>query len=236
MLEGLFTFVDSAVKGAPAIALAVSLLWGALSIILSPCHLSSIPLIVGFMAGRGAITAKRSFAISMLFSIGILVTLALIGGITILLGFFFLSRIGFWTNLIVAILFAVIGLYLLGIIPLQFISAPARPETDKRGFVPAFFLGLFFGLALGPCSFAFMMPVLGAASSAASSNIFYSGLLVLLYAAGHCSVIVFAGTSYKAVERFMRWGEKTKFIDIVKKVCGVLLITASVYMAVDVLR
>jgi cytochrome c-type biogenesis protein len=81
-----------------------------------------------------------------------------------------------------------------------------------------------------------MMPVLGVASAQASANIIYSGMLVLLYAAGHCGVIVFAGTFYKAVERYMKWNEKSKVVTVVKKVCGVLVILAGIYMLSDVLR
>ena len=43
-----------AVEGTPAIAMAASLVWGILSIVLSPCHLASIPLIVGFIERAGA--------------------------------------------------------------------------------------------------------------------------------------------------------------------------------------
>jgi len=35
--------------------------WGVLSILLSPCHLSSIPLIVGSLTGRESYTKKRAF-------------------------------------------------------------------------------------------------------------------------------------------------------------------------------
>ncbi len=236
MLEGLFTFVDSAIKGAPALALGVSLLWGILSILLSPCHLSSIPLVVGYMSGSGEIPARRAFAISTMFAIGILITMGLIGGLTMALGFLFFTSIGIWGNLLVAILFLAVGLYLLGILPLPFLSSGFQPKPGKRGLAPAFILGLVFGLALGPCSFAFMMPVLGVASAQAATNPVYSGALILLYAAGHCSVIVFAGTSYKAVERYMRWNEKSKVVTIVKKVCGALLILAAVYVGSDVVR
>ena len=95
MLEGLFTFVDSAIKGAPILALAVSLLWGILSILLSPCHLSSIPLIVGYMTGRGEIPGRRAFAISSMFAFGILITMGVIGGLKWRSGFFFSPASGF---------------------------------------------------------------------------------------------------------------------------------------------
>ncbi len=75
----LFAALTRAVEGAPAVALGASFLWGILSIILSPCHLASIPLIVGFINGQGQITTRRAFGISVLFSVGILITIGAIG-------------------------------------------------------------------------------------------------------------------------------------------------------------
>ena len=67
----------------PVVALAASFAWGVLSIVLSPCHLSSIPLIIGFISGQGAeITARRAFTLSALFSAGILITIGAIGAVT----------------------------------------------------------------------------------------------------------------------------------------------------------
>ena len=81
-MEQLFTSLSHAVEGAPLIALAASVAWGILSIVLSPCHLASIPLIVGFISEQGQVTARRAFWTSTLFAVGILITIAVIGVIT----------------------------------------------------------------------------------------------------------------------------------------------------------
>ena len=52
-MEQLFTNLSHAVEGAPLVALAAAVVWGVLSIVLSPCHLASIPLIVGFISEQG---------------------------------------------------------------------------------------------------------------------------------------------------------------------------------------
>ena len=62
MIEQLFTTLTPAVEGTPAIALAAAFVWGVLSIILSPCHLASIPLIIGFINEQGLTSTKRAFA------------------------------------------------------------------------------------------------------------------------------------------------------------------------------
>ncbi len=86
MFEDLFTALYEAMTSAVWIALLASFVWGILSILLSPCHLSSIPLVVGFISTQGKISVKRTFNISLIFSIGILITIALIGIITASLG------------------------------------------------------------------------------------------------------------------------------------------------------
>ena len=82
MLERIFTVLTHAVGGTPAVALTAALVWGILSILLSPCHLASIPLIVGFIDQQGRITTRRAFAISLLFAVGILITIGAIGAVT----------------------------------------------------------------------------------------------------------------------------------------------------------
>ncbi len=59
--------LTKAVEGSAPIALAASFIWGILSILLSPCHLASIPLIVGFVSEQGSLTRRRAFGISLLF-------------------------------------------------------------------------------------------------------------------------------------------------------------------------
>ena len=89
--------------------MAASFVWGILSIILSPCHLASIPLIVGFIDQQGQMTTRRAFGISTLFSVGILITIALIGLITAAAGRM-VGDIGRYGNYFVATIFFLVGL------------------------------------------------------------------------------------------------------------------------------
>jgi cytochrome c-type biogenesis protein len=81
-MEKLFITLTHAVEGTAAIALTASFIWGILSILLSPCHLASIPLIVGFIGQQGKMSARRAFITSTLFAVGILITIGAIGAIT----------------------------------------------------------------------------------------------------------------------------------------------------------
>jgi cytochrome c-type biogenesis protein len=231
MLMQILNWLTAAISSTPSIALAAALLWGILSIVLSPCHLASIPLIVGFIGNQGRISTSRAFTLSVFFAAGILVTIALLGLATGLLGRMF-GDIGPYGSYLVSAVFFIVGLHLLGIIPLPFLSAGShQPTTWKKGLIAALLLGLIFGIALGPCTFAYMMPVLGVAFASGSSRFVFGVSLVVAYAFGHCSVIVFAGTFTGVVQRYLRWNEKSKALGILKKVCGGLVILGGIYLA-----
>jgi len=227
-MQELFTWLTRAVEGTPAIAIIASLVWGVLSILLSPCHLASIPLIVGFIGQQGQMTTRRAFGLSTLFAVGILITIGVIGVITAVAGRM-MGDIGPWGNYIVAAIFLLVGLVLLDVIPMPF-SGPGQVGMKRKGFFAAFILGLVFGVALGPCTFAFMAPMLGVTFKLAATNIAYGVLLLALYGVGHCSVIVLAGTFTEVVQHYLHWTEKSKGALILKKVCGVLVILGGLYM------
>ena len=227
-MQELFTQLTRAVEGTWFIAVAASFIWGILSIVLSPCHLASIPLIVGFIDEQGRISTKRAFWISTLFAIGILITIGAIGAITAAAGRM-MGDVGKYGNYFVALVFFVVGLHLLGVIPMPW-AGPGQVGMKRKGLLAAFILGLVFGIALGPCTFAFMAPMLGITFKLASENLAYGILLLIVYGIGHCSVIIFAGTFTEIVQRYMNWNEKSKGATILKKICGGLVLLGGIWL------
>ena len=227
-MEQLFTALTHAVEGTPAIALGAAFVWGILSILLSPCHLASIPLIVGFIDEQGRISTRRAFLISTLFAVGILITIGAIGAITAAAGRM-MGDVGRYGNYFVAAIFFVVGLHLLGVIPMPW-SGPGQVGMKRKGMLAALILGLVFGIAIGPCTFAYMAPMLGVTFKLADTNIGYGILLLAVYGVGHCSVIVVAGTSTELVQRYLNWNEQTKGAVILKRTCGALVLLAGVYL------
>ena len=228
MIQALFTHLSRAIEGGPAVALSAALVWGILSILLSPCHLASIPLIVGFIDEQGTISTKRAFQISLLFSLGILITIGLIGAATAMAGRM-LGDVGRFGNYFVAAIFFLVGLHLLGVIPLPF-TGPGQVHMKKRGRLAAFLLGLVFGVALGPCTFAYMAPMLAVTFQLAADRMAYGILLLLAYGVGHCFVIVLAGTFTEVVQHVLDWNEASKGAGILKKSCGILVLLAGLWM------
>ncbi len=228
MIQQIFTTLTHAVQGTTAIALAAAFTWGVLSILLSPCHLASIPLIVGFIDKQGRMSTKRAFSISILFAVGILITIAAVGAVTAAAGRM-MGSVGPYGNYFVAAIFFMVGLHLLGVIPALW-SGPGQVGMKRRGMLAAFILGLVFGIALGPCTFAYMAPMLGVTFKLANTNLFLGVFLLVAYGVGHCSVIVLAGTSAELVQHYMNWNEKSKATIIIKGICGVAIILCGLYL------
>jgi cytochrome c-type biogenesis protein len=227
-MERLFTTLTHAVEGTYAIAIIAALVWGILSIILSPCHLASIPLIVGFIGQQGRMSTRKAFITSAAFAVGILITIAVIGAVTAAAGRM-MGDIGQYGTYFVAVVFFIFGLVLLDVIPLPF-SSRGPGAVKRKGILAAFILGLVFGVAIGPCTFAFMAPMLAVTFKVASTSMVYGAGLLLAYGLGHCSVIVFAGTCTEVVQRYMDWNEKSKGVVILKRICGVLVLLAGLYL------
>ena len=228
MIQALFTSLSRAIEGGPAVALSAAFVWGILSIVLSPCHLASIPLIVGFIDEQGRISTKRAFQIALLFALGILVTIGIIGAATAMAGRM-LGDVGRFGNYFVAAIFFLVGLHLLGAIPLPF-TGPGQVKMKQRGRLAAFLLGLVFGVALGPCTFAYMAPMLAVTFKLAAAHMAYGILLLLAYGVGHCAVIVFAGTFTESVQHYLNWNEASKGATILKKICGILVLLGGFWM------
>ena len=128
-MNGLFESLTAAVEGAPHVALGAALAWGVLSIVLSPCHLASIPLIVGFIQGRGEGSPGRAALLSTLFASGILITITVIGVVTAAAGRL-LGDVGAFGNVIVAVVFILVGMSLLDIVPLAWTAPQPRPRYE----------------------------------------------------------------------------------------------------------
>lgn len=227
-MQELFATLSRAVDGAPAIALSAAFIWGILSIILSPCHLASIPLIVGFIDKQGRMSAARAFWISTLFAGGILITIAVIGTVTAAAGRM-LGDVGRYGNYFVAAIFFVVGLHLLGVIPMPW-SGPGQVGMKRKGLLAALILGLVFGVALGPCTFAYMAPMLAVTFKLSSTEPIYGASLLGVYGIGHCAVIVLAGTSTGLVQRYLNWNEQSKSASVLKLICGVLVLLGGIWL------
>ncbi len=227
-MQALFESLNHALSGSVGVALIASFAWGIASILLSPCHLSSVPLVVAFVNGQGQVSGRRAFALATLFALGILITIALLGIITASAGRI-AGDIGAWAYYVVAMIFFVVGLHLLDVIPMPF-SGPSNIGIKRKGMLAALLLGLIFGIALGPCTFAYMAPVLGVTFKVAGQQPIFAAMLLLSYGIGHCLLIVLAGSASSWVQRYLNWNEKSKALIWLRRTCGMLVLGGGLWL------
>jgi cytochrome c biogenesis protein CcdA len=227
-LDYVLSSLTMGVQGAPATAMLAALIWGFLSILLSPCHLAGIPLIVGYINARKIEKTSRAFVLSLLFALGILMSILLIGAVTVMAGRL-MGDLGPLPYYLVAGVLILFGLNLTGLVPIKFSCAkaffPDRPR--KRG---AIILGLILGIGLGPCTFIYIAPILGVTLALSAADILYGFVLLALFAMGHCLLLILAGMSPRFIHFFLRWNERTLSASIIKKVCGTLLVMGGAYL------
>ncbi|GAG80589.1 unnamed protein product, partial [marine sediment metagenome] len=69
MIRTMLEWLSNSLQLNPIIALTASFIWGIFSILLSPCHLASIPLIIAFIGEQGKMSTKRAFWLAASFSL-----------------------------------------------------------------------------------------------------------------------------------------------------------------------
>lgn len=213
--------------GSPAPALAAAFIWGICSVVLSPCHLASIPLLIAYVNDQKVETPRHAAGLSSLFALGILITMAIIGIATTLAGRM-TGDAGAIGGYVMSAVFILIGLHLMDVVSVPWIGTH-KEKVERKGAVGALLLGLLFGIASGPCTFAFLAPVLAVVFKTASDHSLFGVFLLGLYALGHCVVLIIAGTSVERAQHFAAWNRETKTARHIKFAIGILLIVAGLY-------
>jgi cytochrome c-type biogenesis protein len=191
--------VSDALGGAPHWAAVAALAWGLMSIWLSPCHLAGIPLVVGYLSG-GRPRSWARLQVVLAFALGALKGIVPLAGVSLALGRM-AGDLGGIAIYLVAAGCIVAGLYLLDLITLP--GGWNLPTPERRGAGTGFLIGAVFGFALGPCAFAWIAPVLGAAWLTAADDFGLALTLVVLFAAGHTLAVLIAALSLEAVQRWL---------------------------------
>jgi len=95
LLEAIFLTVNEWMVSGTAIAALGCFAWGMISVLFSPCHLASIPLIVAYVGGQEkALNPKQAGVYSTLFALGLFISIALIGIVCALAIFLIIKFLG----------------------------------------------------------------------------------------------------------------------------------------------
>lgn len=229
MFETIFLKVNELMTSGSSIAALGCFLWGVISVLFSPCHLASIPLIVAYVGGQEALTTARKAGVySILFSTGLFISIALIGVICAILGRM-LGDIGNYWQVLIGIVLIWIALGMIGVERCS-VSSSLLYRLNFRGIIGAFALGLAYGILSGSCTFGFIAPVLAVIT--VQEKIITGIIYIILFAFGHCLPIVIAGSSTGFVKGIMennRWqGAGVWF----RRIAGAIILLLGLYFIV----
>jgi cytochrome c-type biogenesis protein len=198
MLDPIFITINQWLTGGLAVAAAGAFLWGMVSVLFSPCHLASIPLIVAYVGGQeSAVNPRRAAWYAGAFSIGLFVTIAAVGIVCALLGRM-LGDVGNWWQVLVGIVLIWVALGMLGVQACS-MSGSLLYRLKLKGIGGAFGLGLAYGILSGSCTFGFIAPILAIVT--VQQKIVAGSVMMILFALGHCLPIAAAGSSTAMVRR-----------------------------------
>ena len=200
MFEHFLITINTWMLGSFDLALAGCFLWGMVSVLFSPCHLASIPLMIGYVAGQKTlVNGKHAAGYAIIFSSGLFFSIALIGIICSALGKMLGDISPYW-GIPIGVIFILLGLSLMGVSACRLPSGNMG-RFQMKGYTGAILLGLMYGILSGACTFGFIAPILAVITV---QNEPLKGLfLILLFAFGHCFPIIIAGSSAALAQRLL---------------------------------
>jgi len=229
MIESFFLTVNEWIQGGTAIAALGCFVWGMISVMFSPCHLASIPLIIAYVGGQHqAMSPKQASSYAALFTLGLFITIAIIGIVCALLGRM-LGDVGNYWQILIGLVLVWVALGMLGVEKCT-MSGSLLYRLDLKGLFGAFALGLSYGILSGSCTFGFIAPIL--AIITVQQKVAAGILFILLFAVGHCLPIVIAGSSTAAVRRLMENSTWQGAGNWFRKVAGMVICLLGIYFIV----
>lgn len=220
-LENLSQLIQTSGWLAPLLALLAGILTS-----FTPCSLSSIPLVIGYVGGTGQKDTKRAFRLSLTFAAGAAVTFTILGVVASIAGRLMGTSASWW-YIILGVLMVLMALQTWGIfeiIPSSYLIS----KNTKKGFAGAFIAGILGGVFSSPCSTPVLIALL--AIVAGKGSIVWGILLLLLYSIGHGILAIIAGTSIGFVQKLSSSERYGKASTILKIVMGALILLIGFYM------
>lgn len=220
ILEVLSEMISESTWVAPVIALAAGVLTS-----FTPCSLSTIPLIIGFVGGTGTET-KRAFSLSLIFVLGSALTFTILGITASLMGNLIGASAKWWYLIMGAfmVLMALQTWEIFNFIPSTYLVS----KNNKKGYGGAFVAGILGGIFSSPCATPILIALL--AVVAGKGSVLWGALLLLFYAVGHGALALIAGTSVGFVQRLTRSEKYGKISKAINIILGSLILILGLYM------
>jgi cytochrome c biogenesis protein CcdA len=221
VLESLSSMIQYSVWLAPFLALLAGVLTS-----ITPCSLSTIPLVIGVVGGTGQKDTKEALKLSLTFALGTAVTFTTLGTLASLAG----NLIGTsakWWYIVLGVLMLMMALQtweVFDFIPSTYLLS----KSKKTGYIGAFVAGVLGGIFSSPCSTPVLIALL--AIVAGKGSIIWGILLLLLYSIGHAILAVVAGTSVGLVQKLSQSKKYGRFSKVLKVIMGSVILVIGFYM------
>lgn len=207
------------------IAPLLALLAGVLTSV-TPCALSSVPLVIGYVGGTGGKDTKKAFRLSTTFAVGMAITFTTMGTIASLAGNLMGTSSKLW-YIVLGVLMVLMALQtweVYNFIPSTFLTS----KSTKKGYVGALVAGILGGVFSSPCATPVLVVLLGIV--ARSGNVLWGILLLLLYSVGHSVLVLVAGTSIGFVQKITASQKYGAFNKVLKIGMGLAIMLIALYM------
>lgn len=224
-MDGILSGLADLIARSPYAAPLLALLAGVLTSV-TPCSLSSIPLVVGYVGGTGQDDPRRALRLSLTFALGSAVTFTALGVVASMAGRLIGTSASWW-YLVLGVLMVLMALQtweVFEFIPSSYLIA----KNKRRGYLGALIAGILGGVFSSPCSTPVLIALL--AIVAGQGSILWGILLLLLYSIGHGILAVVAGTSVGFVQKLTRNEKYGKASQAVKIVMGAAILAIGLYM------
>ena len=227
MLDLINTLTQSVNKEHFEMTMLIASFCGGLIASISPCSLSMLPIIIGYIGGYSKDNPLMTLLKMFVFILGTAVVFTTIGMICAITGKVFISFLGSYFGLIIGSFLIVMGLKLLDILDFDFpIIVKAMPKNDGGyAFLYPFLIGMVFALAGTPCSTPILAGIMAFAS--VSENIPFAIIMLFLFALGQGLILIIAGVFTSTVKNMQ---SVVRISEILLKISGCLLILSGLYI------
>lgn len=220
-LETLSILISESFWLAPLLALLAGVLTS-----VTPCALSSVPLVIGYVGGTGNNDPKKAFRLSLTFALGMAATFTALGTAASFLGKL-MGTSSKWWYIALGVLMLLMALQtweIYNFIPSTYLIS----KNTKKGYIGAFIAGILGGVFSSPCATPVLIVLLGIVAK--SGNVVWGILLLLLYSIGHSVLVLIAGTSVGFVKKVTSCGRYGLFSKILKLLMGGIILLIAFYM------
>lgn len=221
LLQTLSDLIQTNFWLAPLLALLAGVLTS-----VTPCSLTSIPLLIGYVGGTGQQSPQRAFRLSVTFALGSAITFTLLGVLASLAGRM-LGAMSSWWYVILGILMILMALQTWGVF--EFIPGGRFSALPMRtGYAGALAAGALGGVFASPCATPVLVALI--AVVAGGGNLAWGVLLFFLYSVGHGVLAVIAGTSIGFAQKITASDQYASWSTVIKIVLGTGILLIGFYL------